>query len=187
MPPAFVFSANFQSLDPAGRTEKNLARTRAQGRTRAERTRAHSESRAERRGNGAQEIPAARAPAIVDDGTGGIGPQPVSTRIAQRVDALHGESGQILHAPSLLWPANFASATSKSPCGSSRGRPELNCWGEFCRCKPVVSSEKTTRDCGMVAEPPGANALLRGTTPGTSPRLMWRMSFRAFWRVLGRR
>lgn len=101
MPPAFVFSAYVQLFDWAGRTNRNLARTRAQGRTRAERARAHSEPRAERRGNGAQEIPAARAPAIVDDGTGSVGPEPVTTRIAQRVDALHGESGQILHTPSL--------------------------------------------------------------------------------------
>jgi hypothetical protein len=101
LPPAFVFSAYVQLFDWAGRTNRNLARTRAQGRTRAERTRAHSEPRAERRGNGAQKIPAARAAAIVDNGTSSVGPEPVTTRIAQRVDALHGESGQILHTPSL--------------------------------------------------------------------------------------
>ena len=101
MPPAFVFSADVQSHDPAGRANNHLARTWAQRRTRAERARAHSEPRAERRGNRAQEIPAARAPAIVDDRTRSVGPEPVTTRIAQRVDALHGESGQILHTPSL--------------------------------------------------------------------------------------
>jgi hypothetical protein len=77
------------------------AGTRAEGRPRGERARAHAEARAERRRNVAKEIAAAGAAAIVGDRTGGIGAEPVSAGFAQRIDALHGETGQILHAHSL--------------------------------------------------------------------------------------
>jgi|SRR5580704_851684 hypothetical protein len=79
----------------------NLARTRAEGRARCERTRAHAEARAERRRNVAEEVAAAGATTVVGDGASGIGAEPVATRFAQRIDALHGEAGQILHAHSL--------------------------------------------------------------------------------------
>ncbi len=79
----------------------NLARTRAEGRARCERTGAHAEARAERRGDIAKEVAAAGATAVVGDGAGGIGAEPVAARVAQRIDALHGEAGQILHADSL--------------------------------------------------------------------------------------
>ena len=77
------------------------ARARAEGRARCERARAHAEARAERWGNVAQEVAAAGAAAVVGDRAGGIGAEPVTTQVAQRIDALHGETGQILHAHSL--------------------------------------------------------------------------------------
>ena len=78
-----------------------LARAWAEGRSRGEGAGAHAEARAERRRDVAEEVAAAGAAAVVDDGTGGIGAEPVATGFAQRIDALHGETGQILHADSL--------------------------------------------------------------------------------------
>jgi len=77
------------------------AGARAERRARGERARAHAEARAERRGDVAEEVAAARAAAVVSDGAGGIGAEPVAAGIAQRIDALHGETGQVLHAHSL--------------------------------------------------------------------------------------
>ncbi|HMD06084.1 MAG TPA: hypothetical protein VKH63_01015 [Candidatus Acidoferrum sp.] len=69
------------------------AGARTEGRTRGERARAHAETRTERRRNVAKEIAAAGAAAVVSDGASGIGAEPVTTRFAQRIDALHGETG----------------------------------------------------------------------------------------------
>ncbi|HYL63313.1 MAG TPA: hypothetical protein VE077_11905 [Candidatus Methylomirabilis sp.] len=74
------------------------ARARTQRRTGRKRTRAHAEARAERRRNSAEKIPATGAPAVGGDWAGGVGPEPVAASFAQRIDALHGETGQILHA-----------------------------------------------------------------------------------------
>jgi hypothetical protein len=79
----------------------NLARTRAEGWARCERARAHAEARAERRRDVAEEVAAAGAAAVIGDGTSGVGAEPVTTGFAQWIDALHGETGQILHARSL--------------------------------------------------------------------------------------
>ena len=73
----------------------------AEGRARGEGAGAHAETRAERRRDIAEEIAAAGAAAVVDDGTGGVGAEPVTAGFAQRIDALHGKTGQILHANSL--------------------------------------------------------------------------------------
>jgi hypothetical protein len=77
------------------------AGARAEGWARGEGAGAHAEARAERRRDIAQEIAAARAAAVVSDRAGGIGAEPVAAGIAQRIDALHGETRQILHAHSL--------------------------------------------------------------------------------------
>lgn len=77
------------------------AGARAEGWARGEGAGAHAEARAERRRDIAQEIAAARAAAVVSDRAGGIGAEPVAAGIAQRIDALHGETGQILHVRSL--------------------------------------------------------------------------------------
>jgi hypothetical protein len=39
--------------------------------------------------------------AVVGSGGGDIGPHPLSARFAERIDALHGETGQVLHFDSL--------------------------------------------------------------------------------------
>ena len=83
------------------RSEQASARTRAQRRAARKGARAHAEARAERRGNGAEEIAAAGAAAVVANRAGGIGAEPVTAGFALRIDALHGEAGQILHKRSL--------------------------------------------------------------------------------------
>ena len=85
-----------------------LARTWAEGWARGEGARAHAEARAERRRDIAEEIAAAGAAAVVDDGTGGVGAEPVAAKVAHGIDALHGETGQILHADSLSGQPAFA-------------------------------------------------------------------------------
>jgi len=103
----------------------NLAGARAEGRARCERTRAHAEARAERRRDVAEEVAAAGASTVVCDGTSGIGAEPMAARLAQRIDALHGEAGQILHAHSLsgqpaLWAHDMACATEAPLGGRNR-------------------------------------------------------------------
>lgn len=73
----------------------------AEGRARAERAGAHAEARAERRRDVAEKITAAGAAAVVGDGSGGVGAEPVAASFAERIDTLHGETGQILHTRSL--------------------------------------------------------------------------------------
>jgi hypothetical protein len=76
-------------------------RTGAEGRAGGEGAGAHAEARGERRGNVAEEIAATGAVALAAEGSGEIGAEPVTARIALRVDALHGEAGQVLHLFSL--------------------------------------------------------------------------------------
>jgi len=57
--------------------------------------------RAERRRDVAKKIAAARAAAIVANGIGGVGAQPLAASFALGIDALHGKAGQILHLFSL--------------------------------------------------------------------------------------
>jgi hypothetical protein len=76
-------------------------RAGAEGRARGEGARAQTKVRAERWGNVAEKVAAARAAAVVADGIGGISAQPLAASFAERIDALHGEAGQILHLLSL--------------------------------------------------------------------------------------
>ena len=95
---------------------------RAKGRARGQGARAHAEARAEGRRDVAEKIAAAGAAAVVGDGAGGVGAEPVATGFAHRVDALHGETGQILHAHSLS--GHQLRGAPNGWCGrSSRGRP----------------------------------------------------------------
>jgi hypothetical protein len=77
------------------RTES--ARTGAQRWARGQRPGAHAKAWAERRRNIAQGLPTAGAAAFLTKRTGRIGSQPVASRFALRIDALHGEAGQELH------------------------------------------------------------------------------------------
>jgi hypothetical protein len=78
-----------------------LARARTEGRARGEGAGAHAEAGAERRRDVAEEIAAAGAVAVVGSGNCDIGAHPLAARFAERIDALHGETGQVLHLDSL--------------------------------------------------------------------------------------
>ncbi len=77
------------------------ARAGTEGRARGERAGAHAEARGERRGNVAEEVAATGAMAVAAEGSGEIGAEPVTAGFAKRIDALHGEAGQVLHLFSL--------------------------------------------------------------------------------------
>ena len=64
---------------------------------RGEGARAHAEARAERGRDIAEEVAAAGAVAVVGSGNGDISAHPLTTSFAKRIDALHGEAGQVLH------------------------------------------------------------------------------------------
>lgn len=111
-----------------------LARARTKRRARSEGPRAHAETRAEGRRNGLQSAAAAGAKFETGVGAGKMGAEPVSASGTLRIDALHGPTGQILHARVLRWPP-FPVA------GFPRRRDELQ-WREFCAGEPLVSREK---------------------------------------------
>ncbi len=77
------------------------ARAGAEGRARGEGAGAHAEARGERRGNVAEEVAAAGTMTVAAEGSGEIGAEPVTAGFAKRIDALHGEAGQVLHLFSL--------------------------------------------------------------------------------------
>ena len=90
------------------RRGKWSAGTRAQ-RARCQCAGPHSEVRAQRRRDGAKKVAAAGAAAIVTNhGSGRIGAQPVAAGFTQWINALHGETGQILHRIPSAGPLLFA-------------------------------------------------------------------------------
>ena len=91
------FTSKCQQLFPS-------ARAGAEGWARGEGAGAHAEARGERRGNVAEEVAAAGAMAVAAEGSGEIGAEPVTAGFAERIDALHGETGQELHLFSPQWP-----------------------------------------------------------------------------------
>jgi len=105
-----------------------LTRAGTKRRARGEGARAHAEARTERRWNVAEEVPAAGAAAVVGDGAGGIGAEPMTAGFALRIDTLHGEAGQILHFVSLSGQPTLRN--HGKACGrSSPAWPKQNCWG----------------------------------------------------------
>src|SRR5260370_370042 len=72
-----------------------------EGRARGEGAGAHAEARGERRGNVAEEVAAGGTMAVAAEGSGEIGAEPVTAGFAERIDALHRETGQVLHLFSL--------------------------------------------------------------------------------------
>ena len=98
--PAVLFLAdNINILNEGPRCR--LARARAERGARGEGAGAHAEARAERRGDVAEVVAAAGAVAVVGSGYGDIGAHPLAAGFAKRIDALHGETGQVLHGFSL--------------------------------------------------------------------------------------
>jgi hypothetical protein len=84
-----------------GALEHLLPRPRAERRAGAEASGTHAEARAERGRNVAEIIAAAGAAAVVAERGSLIGAHPLTARFAKRIDALHGEAGQVLHRVSL--------------------------------------------------------------------------------------
>ena len=102
---------------------RRLPRAGAQRRTRRQRARTHPESRAKRWRNITQRITAARAAAFFAESARGVGAQPVASRFALRIDALHGEARQKLHVVSLGGRRSFAApARWRGPDSPSYGR-----------------------------------------------------------------
>ena len=81
----------------AGSLVRSLAGTRTEGRARRKRAGAHAEARTEGRRNITQEFAAAGAAAFGSKSSSGISTKPVTAGLAQRIDTLHREAGQILH------------------------------------------------------------------------------------------
>jgi hypothetical protein len=146
------------------------AGARTQRRTRRERAWAHAKARAEWRRDVAEGIAAARATAFVAKRAGSVGAQPVASRFALRINALHGEAGQVLHIVSPQRPARF--------CGAGRGGADPNspvtdeCWRGFWRSGAVVSREKTTIYRGTVAAAVGTFDAAGLLKTKTSPRVV---------------
>jgi hypothetical protein len=111
---------------PQSKDKLRSARARAERRARGEGTRSHAEARAEWRRDVAEKIAAAGAAAVVEDGAGGVGAEPVAPGFTQRIDALHGETGQILHANSLSGqPALQRTVWGVRKSSPGRARTEL--------------------------------------------------------------
>jgi hypothetical protein len=127
------------------------ARARAERWARGEGARAHAEAGAEGRRDVAEKVTAAGAATVVEDGPRGIGAEPVTAGFAQRIDALHGEAGQILHVRSLSGrPALRGHRTARAAEAPMRG-PNRIVGEDSAVFEPVVSREMNTIDCGGVA------------------------------------
>ena len=127
-----------------------LPGARTKGRTRRERTRAHAEVRRERGRNGSEEIAAARAATVVPDWASSVGTQPVAAQFAMRIDALHGEAGQILHLHSLS--GRLLRGSTRGTCSkSSPGRPRRNDGGHCGSEGDWCQGKRATRYCGVIA------------------------------------
>jgi hypothetical protein len=114
--------------------------TRTQWWPRCQRPRAHTESRAERRRNVAKRIATTGAAPLFTKRAGGIGTQPMASRFALRIDALHGEAGQKLHIASPQRPLDPRGS------GRQRNRPSQTdkCWRGFWRRSLLLSRGNTT-------------------------------------------
>jgi hypothetical protein len=134
----------------------SLAGTRPERWTRCQRARAHAKSGAEWRRHVAQHVATAGTTAVIADGAGGIRAQPVATEVALRVDALDGETGQILHfflPPAAVRGDDNHRQTPDRPKKQKR-------WRELSREPPVVSRENTAIYSGgfAIVENPVENA-----------------------------
>src|SRR5438874_11284160 len=83
--------------------------------------------RAERRWHVAEKVAAARATALAGGWPYDVGAQPVAAGFTRRVDALHGQAGQVLHRftseaaqPSPFSPSESRERSAEPPCGLAR-------------------------------------------------------------------
>jgi hypothetical protein len=97
-------------LEDTGAKWGHSARTRTRRGSRSEWAWAHAEARAERRRNITERIATGGAAAFDAKGPSGVRPQPMASRFALRIDALHGEAGQKLHMSSPQRPAGSVAA-----------------------------------------------------------------------------
>ena len=122
---------------------ENSARARPQRRARRKWPRPQTQSGTYRRRHRLQHASAIGTSLQPCIGAGKMRAQPVATRGALRINALHGPAGQILHGVSLR---GCRSRERESP-----GQPERRRWREFCSQQPVVSRENATRYSGNIA------------------------------------
>jgi len=82
------------------------------------------------------------AAAVVDDGTRRVRAEPVAARFAQRINALHGQAGQVLH--------RFTSQAAK-PSQSPRALPRDGFGGALLTAKllAVVPAKYAYREYGL--------------------------------------
>lgn len=134
---------------------KRSARTRPQRRPRCQWPRTHAEARAEGRWDVTQGIAAAGAAALDTKGPGGVCAQPLASRLALRINALHREAGQKLHIVSLGDRRAFAApvevARTRFPQGDGGPLLRTNYWRGFWRSPSLLSRGKTTICGGAVA------------------------------------
>ena len=98
--------------------------------TRCKWARTHAKAWAEWRRNVAKKISAAGAAAVVGYRASDVRPHPMAARFAQRIDALHGQAGQVLH--------RFTSQAAK-PSQSPRALPRDGFGGALLAAKLLAS------------------------------------------------
>jgi hypothetical protein len=104
-------------------SQDESARARAQRWAPHERPGPHAKPWPERWRHVTKKVAASGAAPVGSDGTGGVHAQPVAAGLAERIDALHGQAGQVLHS--------FTSETAKpgQSCGSTFEQPRTNRMG----------------------------------------------------------
>src|SRR5437016_6266608 len=103
----------------------------------------HTQARTERRRNVEEKGSAGRAAAVLGDRTSDIGAQPAAAGLAQRVDALHRQAGQVLHRFTSKAAKRSPSCSARA-CGRRPGtaREQRICWRAFCPEPSLASREK---------------------------------------------
>lgn len=166
---------------------RNRARTKSAGAwakgASGERTRAHAEA-AKRRRHVAEEIPTARAAAIIGEWAGDIHPQPMAAGLAQRIDALHGQAGQILHSftseaakPDQSHGKHHQAAARRDhrshPGGPAarRGPPKENAWPKDPQLRPRIGDRAGTANLMARILPRTILGVKRKTPQGIVVRL----------------
>lgn len=134
-PPRSATNLSGQLFDAVARPEGSAGT--GTKRARGEGAGAHAKARAERRGNAPEKIAAAGATAIVGDRSNRIGAEPVSTEITRGINALHGETGQVLHAHTPSAASQLCLCAPGTCSRVSPGRPRTIRNGAHCAASRV--------------------------------------------------
>ena len=94
-------------------------------------------------GDGAQDVATAGTSAVFVDGAGCVGAQPMTAKVTERVDALNGEAGKVLHSAKISLVARRKKRGAKNLTQTFR-----DCCAEV----TVVSRENDTR-CRVSLQP----------------------------------